>query len=111
MIGTATGLALFSVAGVLIIYSKLPRGIRKFLEGHSLMTDFIALIAIYLVLGGTLTALFAASIAGLMVSVALYVVNNKEKFSFLDNMFASLKELADSSVKFLNDTFGEEAAA
>jgi len=83
MVGTATSLALLSTAGVVAIFTKLPKSVQKFMVDHALLTDFVSLIVVYVVLGGTLTALFASAIAGLLISGALHVLNHKEEFAFV----------------------------
>ena len=83
MIGTATSLALLSTGGILAIYVKLPRKLRKIIENHALLTDFLSLLVVYTVLGGTLTALMAGAMAGLMISMALHVVNHKDDYIFI----------------------------
>jgi hypothetical protein len=64
---------------------KLPRRIRQFIVKHQLLTDVITLIGVYYLLGGTLTALFAASLCGLGISAMLYISNHKEDFLYLED--------------------------
>jgi len=97
MLSTAIALATLTTAGCLIIYSKLPRRLRKFIEKHNLLTDLLCLIGIYFLLGGTLTALFAASICGLIISVLLHVANNPDEYLYLYDLRDFIKEkLADA---------------
>jgi hypothetical protein len=58
---------------------------------HSLLTDFTALIATYYLFGGTLTALFAGAMCGLMVSAMLEVVNHKERYLYLYDLCDIIK--------------------
>ena len=81
MIGTALTLAILTTAGFLIIYLKLPQSVKNFIQKHTLMTDGVALVAVYLLLGGTLTALIAASMCGLFISVLLYIAGNQKQIN------------------------------
>lgn len=80
MIETAFILATLTTAGFLIIYLKLPKPVRLFIQKHALATDCIALFVIYLLLGRTLTALMAGAMSGLFVSILLYFAGNKQHF-------------------------------
>lgn len=44
------------------------------------MTDIATLLAVYYLLGGTLTALVAGALCGLFVSILLYVQANQQDF-------------------------------
>ena len=83
MLSTAVALSTLTTAGVFIIYSKLPKRIRRLIEKHSLLSDLVALVGVYFLLGGTLTALLAASMTGLIVSAMLHIANNKKEFLYL----------------------------
>ena len=106
MLGSAVALAILTTVGCFIIYYKLPRRIRKLIEKHSLLSDLLALVGIYLLLGGTLTALIAASIAGLIISIMLHIANNSEDFLYLYDMRNVLKEKLKEAKEALN-AFGE----
>lgn len=106
MLSTAVALATLTTAGLLIIYGKLPRRIRKFIEKHNLLTDILCLIGVYFILGGTLTALFAASICGLIVSILLHVANNPDDYLYLYDLRTFVKDkLADA--KDAMNAYGE----
>lgn len=100
MLFNACILAIVTFIGGCLVWRKLPRRVRRWLQKQDLITDVIMLCLAYLALGGTLTALLAASLVGVMVSVALYVANHPEQFGWL---FQSI-ELVTASVK---DGFGE----
>jgi hypothetical protein len=85
-------LATMTTVGFLWIYRRLPRRVRKWIERHDLLTDAFALLLTYMLLGGTLTALFAASLVGLMVSALLYIAKNPEDFQILFDFIALTKE-------------------
>ena len=97
MIQQALTLAVLSTVGFMMIYQKLPRKVRRFLEKHSLMTDAIALLLTYAFLGGTLTALMAGSMVGILTSVLLEIANNPEDWLFVydarDFISAQIKAL------------------
>ena len=78
MIGTALTLATLTTGGFLAIYLKLPPNIRKLIKKHALATDLATLGLAYVLLGGTLTALMAASMSGLFVSVLLFLAKNRK---------------------------------
>lgn len=106
MIGTATSLALITTAGAYFIYDKFPRRIKKLVVKYSLLSDILAFIGVYMILGGTLTALFAASIMGCMVSAMLHVANHKNDYLYLYDMHSFIKEkLAEAKVAL--NTYGE----
>jgi len=87
MISTAFALALLTTGGFLIIYQKFPPGLKRFIQKHPLLSDMVALLLIYVLLGGTLTALIAASICGLFVSMLLHVANHKQDFLYLFDFY------------------------
>lgn len=94
MIGNAFALAAVSTAGFVIIYKKLPRKVRRYIEKFSLATDLLAAIAVYALLGGTLTALMAGAFVCVFVSILLHVANHKEDFLYLYDMKDFLVEQA-----------------
>ena len=79
MLTTALTLSLLTTGGFLAIYYKLPKSIKKLILKFPLITDITALGAAYLILGGTLTALTAAAMSGLSVSVLLLIAKNQER--------------------------------
>lgn len=81
MITTALTLSLLTTGGFLVIYYKLPKSLKKLILKFPLMTDITALAAAYMVLGGTLTALMAAAMSGLSVSILLLIAKNQERQS------------------------------
>lgn len=83
MISNAVALAILTTAGLVVVYKKLPRKVRKLVEKYSLFVDVLALIGIYLMLGQTLTALMAGALAGLFISVLLHIANNPDDFEFI----------------------------
>ena len=103
MIGTAVALAILTTCGFLIIYAKLPQAIRDFLQDHTLLTDALALFAIYVLLGGTLTALIASAICGLFVSGLLHISGNKKEFLYLYDIY----EASTAKLKNLQKTLKE----
>ena len=83
MMTTALSLAILTTVGAIIIYQKLPRKVRRFLEKHSFMTDLFTLFAVYALLGGTLTALMAGAMCGIMVSILLHIANNPNDYLYV----------------------------
>ena len=76
MLVTGLALASMTAVGFYLIFCKLPRSVKKFIQKHSLLTDVIACALTYLLFGGTLVALFAAAWLGIIISILLAVVNN-----------------------------------
>jgi len=96
MLGTAAVLAILTTSGFLIIYAKLPDRIKVFLTKNTLVTDGITLIAVYVLLGRTLTALIAAAMSGLFISGLLYIAQKdknpyriKSLFNYIKTQFTS----------------------
>jgi hypothetical protein len=83
MMSNAFALALITTTGFMIVYKKLPGRLRRIIERHSLWADLGALVLVYLLLGGTLTALMAGALTGIFASILLHVANHKEDFLFL----------------------------
>src|SRR5687768_16765374 len=91
LIENALVLAVVTFIGGWMVWGKLPRRVRKWLERQSLTTDVVLLFLDYLVLGGTATALLASAFVGLMVSVALYIANHPEEFGWLFDLVEQAK--------------------
>lgn len=107
MISNAFALAAFSVAGLCFIFSKLPRKVRRWIKRHGLFADIMALILTYMLFGGTVTALMAASLAGIMTSVLLFIGQHPSEFEFLSDFFDFLKTQVNN-LKQLALEFGQE---
>lgn len=111
MISQAIALSLVTFGGFFIIYSKLPAKVKEFIKNHSLLTDITTLGAAYVLLGGTLTALFAAALVGLITSTALYIGNNKEDFQYLwdaKDMIIKYAQVAKGYLKNLGEAYREK---
>lgn len=83
MLTNAFALALVTSGGFMMVYKKLPPKMRKWIEKHALLADACALFLTYLLLGGTLTALTAGAMVGMMTSGLLHVAQHKEDFQYL----------------------------
>lgn len=92
MILNALILAIATTVGWYMLYSHLPRRVRRFLEAHGIIIDIIALIATYLLLGGTATALMAAAFCDIIISLLLWVARNPDDFIYLYDLKDWLKE-------------------
>ena len=105
MLSNALALALLTTSGFVIVYRKLPRKVRRYIEKYSLVADVAALILVYVLLGGTLTALVAAAMVGLFVSALLHIAHedNKEDFLFLYDLMKYLKEKTSQARQALKD--------
>lgn len=94
MITQAISLAILTFSGFYVIYKKLPQKVKDFFCKFNLLTDVMCLAGAYFLLGGTVTALFAAAIVGLATSVALYIGQNKDDFEYLWDLAEAIKDLA-----------------
>lgn len=103
MLSNALALAIATTAGAYMIYSKLPRKVRRFVQKYALMTDLTTLVAVYLLLGGTLTALMAGALCGLFVSMLLHIANNEEDFLYLYDLRDFLKTQLAAAKQTLNE--------
>jgi hypothetical protein len=107
MIGQALALAILTFVGFFIVFSKLPVKVQNWIHKHGLFTEIGTLLGAYVLLGGTLTALFASAIVGLMVSAGLYIHQNKNDFSYLFDLADWLKGAAKKGQAELKK-YGEE---
>lgn len=92
MLSDALVLATLSTIGLMLLFNKLPRKIRKFLENHGIFTDFITFILTYLSLGSTLTALTAGAMVAIFTSILIHVTAHKEDFMYLYDLRDALRE-------------------
>ena len=81
----------------------MPRKIRIYVEKYSLFTDLFTLIAVYMLLGGTLTALMAGALCGLFISALLHIANNPDDFLYLYDLKIFLQEKLDMARHLLNE--------
>ena len=107
MISNAFALAILTTAGLVVVYKKLPRKIRRFIEKYHLLADLLALIGVYLLMGQTLTALMAGALAGLFTSVLLHIANNEQDFLYLYDARDWLKSQMKVAKEALN-VYGEK---
>lgn len=107
MLSTAVALSVITVSGFVVVYQKMPRQIRRFLEKHSLMTDAMCLIGTYYFLGGTITALIAAGLVSLAVSGLLEIANNSENYLYIYDLKNYIKSKLNNAKEALN-TYGQQ---
>lgn len=103
MIINGLTLAVLTTTGLIILYKKIPRKVRRFIERHHLLADAVALLFTYILLGGTLTALFAAALVGLFTSALLYIANNPENFMYLYDLRDAIKDKLNELKAKLNE--------
>jgi len=104
MLLDALVLASLTTAGFMLVYRKLPRGVRKFLEKHSLLTDAVALLLTYALLGGTLTALVAGALVGIFTSIMLYIAEHPDDFQYLWDAAEAIKKVTGQIKTWANET-------
>ena len=79
MISSAILLAGVFAVGCYFLYIKLPGFLRRLVMSATWVVDILASIGAFILLGGTLTALTAASFFGCIVSVFLYFAKVNQK--------------------------------
>ena len=78
MLTMGFSLAVLTTAGFVVIYRKLPERIRRSMERHDLLTDGLAMAGTYVLIGGSVTGLFAAAFVGLLTSALLKAAKDLE---------------------------------
>lgn len=78
MLSFSFWLAILTFIGFAFLWSKLPKGLRRFLRKRSLLFDLVLSIGVYMFLGATLTALLSAALFGIMVSIYLWFANRPD---------------------------------
>lgn len=105
MLTNAFALSLITTGAFFAVYKKLPKKMRKWIEEHALLADAFALFLTYLLLGGTLTALTAGAMVGLMTSGLLHIAQNPEKFQYM----IAIKEVAADTITGIGNTLNDWA--
>jgi len=89
---------------------KLPRRIRRFLLRHAVFTDFLTFILTYITLGGTLTALTAGALVGIVTSALMYIADNPDDFMYIYDFWNALRTKIQSLKTELNE-YGKQYKA
>lgn len=92
VLGAITG------GGFYLIYKQLPLSVRLWLHNHMLLTRVTCAIGVYALLGGTLTAMFAAAWLDLLIGCIMALMKNEETATALDRMGAYLKDTYDKFI-------------
>lgn len=103
MLSNALALSILTVASFVAIYSKLPRRMRRLITKYDLITDICALLATYWFLGGTLTALVAGAIVGLITSGLLHIAKNPNDFLYVFHFKEEIKKHLKAAKETLNN--------
>jgi len=103
MLSNALALALLTTAGMMVVYKKLPRKVRRLIEKFSLVADILALLGVYWMFGSTLTALVAGALAGLFTSALLHIANNPEDFLFLADLSTLISKQLTKAKEFAHE--------
>ena len=88
MIFNAFALATVTFIGMALLYRKLPGWTKTLLLRGDILTDALAAGVTYMFLGGTATALIAAGLVGIAVSVTLSFAKHAAKIEN-NNIFVS----------------------
>lgn len=102
MLSNAVALSILTTTGFAVVYRKLPRKVRKFILKYNLAADVVALLLTYVLLGGTLTALTAAALVGLMTSALIYIGNNESEFEWLADFRDAVTDKLNCFKQFLS---------
>lgn len=103
----ALALSILTTGGFAIIVGKFPPKLRHYIVKYELFTEIVTIVLAYVILGGTLTALFASAMVGLQVSALLYIAKHPEKFEYLGDIRDAVGEALD----FMNRKVEEIATA
>lgn len=101
MFTTGLALACVSAAGFYMVWRKLPRRLRRFMQKHALLTDFVACMLTYALFGGTIVALFAAAFMGVITSIMLALMNNPGTAALMERTAIRLGEAKDAVINWL----------
>ena len=102
MVTTGFTLAVLSACGFWLVYDKLPRRVKKFMQKHVLLTDAIACFLTYSLFGGTLVALFAAAWLGIIVSIMLALTKNPSTNALLEDFSRRAGRMKDKFLEWAN---------
>ena len=69
------------------------------------MTDITSLAIVYMILGGTLTALFASALTGVMISLMLHIANNPDRYAYVVYFVKKMKTKINEVIDTLNKTY------
>tara|TARA_Y100000310_G_scaffold13493_1_gene13724 strand:- start:7691 stop:8041 length:351 start_codon:yes stop_codon:yes gene_type:complete len=101
MIGNGLSLALLTGAAFYLLFKKLPRPVRRWMTRHVLITDAVCMLLTYALFGGTLVALFAAAWLGLIISMMLFIMQNKEAMDVVETILEKIKGLFEDMWSWL----------
>ena|SRR3990167_5976726 len=97
MLVDAFVLSVLTTIAFITIYAKMPRSVRSWVEGHPLFALLAHATLTIMLLGGTLTALFAGSMVGVMTAAILHIVAHPDDYlyiyDFIDYMKQGMKKL------------------
>ncbi len=80
------------------------------MQRHILLTDAVACFGIYVLLGGTLVALFASAFMGVMVSIVLALQQDPRTAALMDKLVEHIHQAKDSIINFLANAIPVEAS-
>ena len=110
MLSNAFALAVLSSAGFYVIYKKMPGRAQKLMVKYDLVADVAALIFTYVLFGGTVTALIAAAIVSIVVSMMIHIAKHPDDYVWLNQTLAVVKSLVNDAKNMLNDFLKENIA-
>ncbi len=81
MLTNAVILAALSASGLVVIWKRLPNGMRQYIIRHPIQGEIAVFVITFGTLGGSLTALFAGSIVSAITSVLLHIAEHPEQYT------------------------------
>ena len=107
MIADTVVLTALTTVGLVMLYKKLPRKVRKFLEKHDILTDFVTFSLTYIALGSTLTSLVVGVLVAMLTSFIIQVLENKNEYLYIHDFLAWV----ENGMAELKKTMSEAGAA
>lgn len=97
MLSNAITLAALTSVGFFLIYKKMPRNARKLVVKYNLVSDVLALLATYIIFGGTVTALIAAALVSVVSSIMLHIANHPDDYLWLTDSIKIARQYIDQA--------------
>ena len=108
MLTTGFSLAILSTICFYFLYRKLPKRIKRWMVKHAFITDVMACLLTYWLFGSTLTALIAAAIMGIIVSIMLALLSNPVTEEALELFSQRVQALQKKFVDFIASQIPEK---
>jgi hypothetical protein len=94
-------LGVITLAGFVVLYKRLPKGIKVFLVRHPLLTDVTLAVVFYMLMGFSLTAHIACAAMTLGAMLLLEMEREPAKYQFFINLVDQAKTGYDKFLLYL----------